>query len=137
MAKTCRLRPCMVHLDVDSVRLGTIKLDPVSSLTHLTSLNLSGEAFQDHEDAYIESCVELGYLPSSLKELRLDTVYADSGTFSQLHCPSLTQLSVSWEQNADSEIAELLRCLPSLKVCTYKSVLLRLYIPPFKNSPMT
>ena len=119
MEKTCKLRPRMVSLLVDSESLGTIKLDPVSSLTHLTSLDLTGEAFEHFGDTCVESLVELGYLPSSLKELALDSVYADSGTFSRLHCPSLTNLLLSWEQNTDEEIAQLLRCLPSLKVCIY------------------
>ena len=117
MEKICRVRPCMVSLYVESKRLGTIKLDCLSSLCHLTSLRLHGRAFHRFDkDEYIETCVELGYLPSALKRLEMDSVYVDPGTLSSLHCPSLTHLEFAWEQNEDPEIAELLHCLPSLKV---------------------
>ena len=123
MEKTCQVRPGMVLLEVESKRLGTIKLDCLSSLCHLTNLKLLGEAFNDIDDQYVETCVELGYLPSALKKLDMDTVYVDPGSLSSLHCPSLTYLAFAWEQNEDPEIAELLCCLPSLKVQSWPCLL--------------
>ena len=109
----------MCSLRAKCGHLGHFSLKPVSTLSQLTSLLLSGKVFQDDEDSFLEPLVQLGYLPASLKELDMVAVYADRETFASIHCPELTKLTFLCEQNSDSDIAELLRWLPPLKVQTF------------------
>lgn len=105
-------------------RLGSFNLQPVHYLLHLTSLNLTGKAYQDDNGNFLEPLVGLGYLPASLRELSMEAVCADWDTFEHIHCPELTKLNFVSEQSNDDYTAELVRSLPSLKVILRASALL-------------
>ena len=110
----CKALPSMATLSVQCSRRGSINLHPLLSLTELRNLDLQGEELVSGH--IVEPYVELGYLPSSLQTLDIDTTYVDPTTFSSITCTGLTRLRISFLQNKDADVAELLSHLPALKV---------------------
>lgn len=112
----CKALASLSDLTVQSGRLGAISLNPLLSLTELTSLQLQGEMLRDHDKYIVEPYAELRYLPSALQTLDIDTVFVDPATFNEIRCTKLSTLKISVSQNTDKDIAELLSYLPALKV---------------------
>ena len=111
----CKALPSVANLTVKSSMMGAIRLDPLLSLTGLTSMQLEGYLLRKiHYPA--EPYVDLGYLPLTLQTLSMETVFVDPDSFNRMKCTKITQLHIFVKQNIYGEIAELLSHLPALRI---------------------
>lgn len=119
LQKWLNFKSNMSSLQVHSQLDHTVKLNPLQTASSLTSLIIRGNIFHDSQKRSLQPLVKLSKLPSSLRCLILNSVYADPAYFSKLACTALTNLTLHTQQNTEVEIVELLYHLPLLQVVTH------------------
>ena len=101
LTKLAQLLPSMTSLSASTNSLGCFKLELLSQLSLLSSVELIGKEYRTrcwYEKSGIQPLVELYHLPAAAKELKMKDVYADPICFKGIKCTGLTKLSMEWEQ---------------------------------------
>lgn len=109
LAELHKLMPNMVGLEMVSLQK-ELNLEPISALTHLTYLSLSGH------DPFGELYADLSPLPKSLRKLQISMAHVPPDCFENLKFVELRSLSFEIRQNEEPEVWKLLQCLPKLEV---------------------
>ena len=109
--------------------LPVIKVD-LHRLAHLTSMSYLKLTQRSISASDTEpECVDLSMLPTCLRKLHLDRMYAFPETLELLRCTDLIALHFSIHWNSSDDIWELLRCLPKLEVNAFRSSAYSAYEP--------
>ena len=118
LAALSRTLPGIASLFASCPDIGFFRLDPLSQLSQLTCVQLTGRPYTSEDDCVIEPFIDLGSLPAALKILATQNLFADPDSFEKIRCTGLTRLSCSGDQNKADEIADLLVQLPDFKVAS-------------------
>ena len=116
------LQPKLTSLKITAEKPHTIKLNPLTTAQHLTSLDLIGSTYQNERKKVMEPRVKLDKLPPGLRKLALDAVYIDPDHFQNLKCTEITGLVFCGQQNEASEVLLLLEQLPKLQVVLHPRI---------------
>lgn len=110
------LQPKLTGLTISSSKQHSLKLKPLMTAPNLTSLTLYGSTYTNNSNESLEPRVKLSQLPSALKELVLNSVYADPDHFQNIQCTGISSLVFQGRQNKLEEVLGLLQQLPKLQV---------------------